>query len=264
MLGSSALQQHDRVEIRLFGPLAAGVALVIIGALSAVFLWAHSEDRGARQREELLVHNGIETRMDELESAAAAELIWDDAVKHLDNRYDAKWAQDNVGEYFSSNAHIERAFVIDKAGAAVFAMADGETVSPARYDAFAKPTAPLIAKVKAAEAARGRFKAAGRAKEMISKPIQASDLVMAGGAPFIVTATLVQPDYGEALPSGDRAPVVVTADAIDHGFLAVLSKRFLLTDARLGGKTAPGQASIVLRNARGETIMPLSWTPQKP
>ena len=76
--------------------------------------------------------------------------------------------------------------------------------------------------VRIAEAQRGVFAGRSRNRQMISKAIQSTSIVRYNGGFYILTATLVQPDFGTVLPTGPRASIVVTAKAIDGARPAVL------------------------------------------
>jgi len=90
---------------------------------------------------------------------------------------------------------------------------------------------------------------------------------MIDGNLTIVTATLVQPDFGTALPSWPGAPIVITEMQIDTPFLAQFSKRFLLKDVavRLPSQPAmPGRIEVPVTDERGKLQAYLAWTPLDP
>jgi GGDEF domain-containing protein len=102
---------------------------------------------------------------------------------------------------------------------------------------------------------------------MLSKPIQASALQLVNGTLAITTATLVQPDFGTALPAGPRAPIVVTAMPVNARFLALFSRRFLMESLHVRGLYAPrtaGEIEIAAQDDRGRTIAWLAWQPLDP
>lgn len=102
---------------------------------------------------------------------------------------------------------------------------------------------------------------------MISQPLQASGLKVIDGTLTILTATLVQPDFGTALPSGAKAPIVITTMKVDAPFLSLFSKRFLLdhVGVRLPGKTLPaGMTEIPAQDEAGHTLAYFTWTPLNP
>ena len=98
---------------------------------------------------------------------------------------------------------------------------------------------------------------------MISKPLQTSTLATVGGAPYILTATLVQPDFGNAYPRGARAPIIITGEALNGDFVKLMSRRFLLKDAHMGAVAAGSVAHVDLQKGR-RMIAALNWTPQEP
>ena len=90
--------------------------------------------------------------------------------------------------------------------------------------------------------------------------------VSIGGQTYIVSATLVQPDFGKVLPKGPRAPIVIAAKPIDAGMLKSFSRRYLLDNLLLLGPTAQpaGRSVIELRDMDGAVVATLSWVPRQP
>jgi signal transduction histidine kinase/ActR/RegA family two-component response regulator len=245
--------------------LALGSVLVT-GAL--LVQAAGSVDGISRRYEEAQLRNGLRARIAELQAAVVPQADWDDAVANLGNRYDAAWAQANVGAYFSQNSGFERAYVVGADDAPLFAMVGGETVAAARFTEVRAAAAPLIARVRAAEARRGPFAPRrSPSAQMISQPIQASTAAMVAGSPHILTATLVQPDFGAALPEGPRAPVVITAEAVDGAFRDKLAERYELASAQLhraGAAAAPDLARLEIRDDAQRTLAVLTWRARTP
>jgi signal transduction histidine kinase len=242
------------------------VALGVIAiAMASFWVMTQSADHAAKRREQILVDNGLAGRMQEAENAAMSETMWDEAVRNLDLKYDPAWAHANVGQYFNQTAGFEISYVLDGADKAIFAM-EGDTLKPATaFNRFALAAAPLLEKTRKAEAARGPFHFTPGDNKMVTEPIQASAIVSDSGRVYMLTATLVQPDFGRALPRA-RAPIVFTGEAIDAGFLKALSSRYLLDGLTMtspDAEIAPQDARVPLRNG-GTTLAVLRWAPQRP
>jgi diguanylate cyclase (GGDEF)-like protein len=261
-----AEKSREKIHLGFFAPLAAIAALALLTLVMSLFVWAASMDGATRRREEALVTAGIAARIQELEAAVMPEVMWDDAVANLDNRFDAEWAHENVGAYLHQTSGIDMAFVIDGEGRVLYASKNGELAPLTAYRDFAVTAAPLIAEVRRQEIARGplRHQANGA---MMARAIDHSVVQQIRGFPYVVSATLVQPDWGKAMPKGVRAPVAVTAEALDKDFLQVFERRFLLQDPHLtagGVKRRPGKAQVALPGPGGGAISTLVWTPQRP
>jgi diguanylate cyclase (GGDEF)-like protein len=254
-------------EAHLFWPLVllAFVAMVVAAA-SGLTLIAQF-DEAAVAREQIVVANGLRGKVGEVAHLTVTELDWDDAVRNLDNRFDPTWALHNIGEYFWQNDRFAASFILRPDGVPAFATWRGEAAPPDAYAPYAAEAAPLIATLRAAEARRGAL--AGKSARELSEapPILASTLATVGGSTCILTATLVQPDFGTALPKGSRAPIVINAMVIDADFLRALAARFLLQNLQLHAGTfhaEPAAAGITLANSRGEPVATLSWAPERP
>ena len=106
----------------------------------------------------------------------------------------------------------------------------------------------------------------GPSKTLVSAPVDANTVVRVGGTLYLVTAALVQPDFGHAVPSA-RAPVVVVGEAVDAAFLERFASAYMLQDVRLAaaGASTPARASTLpIRNYQGEMIAQLVWSPEAP
>jgi diguanylate cyclase (GGDEF)-like protein len=254
-------------EAHLFWPLVllAFVAMAV-AAISGLTLIAEF-DEASVVREQMVVANGLRGKVGEVAHLTVTELDWDEAVRNLDNRFDPSWALHNIGEYFWQNDRFAASFILRPDGMPEFAALRGEIAPPGAYTAYAPEAAPLIATLRDAEARRGAL--AGKSAKALSEapPILASTLARIGDSICILTATLVQPDFGTALPKGSRAPVVINAMAIDADFLHSLAARFLLQDLELHPgpfHAEPAAAGIALSTSRGESVAKLVWAPERP
>ena len=250
---------------RLFGGQrlwAIGLAvLVFVGGL---FGLAANVDVMARHREEAQTLNALHGRILEVGDQVVGNANWDEAVIHASNRLDAPWIAENIGSFFSQPGRFQFVYLLDANDRAVFAMDHGKVVSPDQYAGLAVAARGLVASVRAQEARRGPFKGRSKDGRLISQPIQDNDVAFYHGQIHILTATLVQPDFGTALPTGPRASIVVTGKAMDAGFMNSLEKRLLLSHVRLAPPEAAGAASIDLTNQHGDRLARIVWSPQHP
>jgi diguanylate cyclase (GGDEF)-like protein len=239
-------------------------ALVLLVAL-ALFL-IHRFDVVAAEREQVLVEHGFVRQIDELNAVIATQVDWDDAIRSLDHKFDAEWADFNVGNYLYTFNGFSHAFVLDPNEQPIYAAVNGERSALASFAPFADVTTRLIPAVRAAELRRGPFRQREGKNNIIIPPIQTTSSVQMAGVSYIVTATLVQPDFGKILPKGDRAPIVVTARPIDQALLSAFSARYLLNEPLLLPPTVQPdkRQQIVLRDADGAGLVALSWVPRAP
>src|SRR5690606_12496219 len=134
-----------------------------------------------------------------------------DAVAHTNAPLNRDWVATNIGAFLDQSLEFEGAILFDGDDTAVYAMRGGEEVESGVMPALSDVSAPLLAAVRMQEAARGTFPS-GDGNTVISTPIRASAAYRLAGQPFIVTATLIQPDFGTALPDRPRGAVLVTAE----------------------------------------------------
>ena len=255
-------------QLTVLSALAIWLATLLI---AAVFLLsrinvAREFDEVAATREQQVVANGIENLIDETARAAVSETVWDEAVANLDNEFSVEWAHENVGVYFSESEGFEAALVLNADDETVYAMRDGERASAGTVADLLEGVSGLVGNVRQQEAARGPLEPLIERGATMSSPLLASEVARIAGEPYILTAVLVQPDFGESMPLGDRAPIVITAEAIDDEVLARLTSQFLLQDGHLHerGPIEPDRAISQMRDSAGRVVATLDWAPPRP
>ena len=237
------------------------LAITLMGFLLGVRIFtAHVSDQKVAEREQALVRNGLAGLVAETASRVVGQTTWDDSVRNLGLRYDAAWTRKNIGRYLHDMSGFERTYVLNGVDQPIYAMAFGSDTALSSLAALRADAAPLVARVRHAETVRRQ------ASSTMAPPIQASAFMLVGGVPNIVTATLVQPDFGK-FPLPGRAPVVVTYEVMDTELLNRFSHRFLLGDLRprpAASPTPPGRVSVALADVARREILRLDWTPQSP
>ncbi len=246
--------------------------LAIIGGLALLLLTMGTHfavsafDRSSAIREQILVQNGIAQRIDEVAAMVVPQTTWDDATAHLDNRFDARWAAANIGKYLSQTDGIDLSYVIDRDNHVIFASRGGLESAKGTYPEIGGLADPLISKVRAQERARGPLRKLASGG-MISHAIQASSLNLIEGKLSILTATLVQPDFGTALPQSDRSPIVITSMHVNQDFLDAFARRYMLDGLHIrapGDPQRSGEVEIPARDNHGKTLAYLAWKPLDP
>lgn len=247
-------------------PLVVIASLTLLVLTMGVHFSVRAFDRQNVAHEQALARNGIAQRIEEVALLAIPQTMWDDAVANLDNRFDHGWADANIGKYLAQVAGFDSSFVLRADGGIAYAAVDGKVVPASDYAKVAATAAPLLKTVRSLEAARGPLRKAST-NAMIAAPIQANALHMVDGGMVVVTATLVQPDFGTALPRATGAPIVVTTMKIDPHFLEQFARRYQLEGLhllRLDQAALPGEISIAMRDHQKQRIAELAWTPANP
>lgn len=225
---------------------------------------AEDFDRVALQREQVVVENGLSSRVHEIGRQVIPQAVWDEAVLNLDNRFNRDWARDNVGTYLHVTNGFQFSWVLDAADRPIYGMDDGGDVPVSRFDQIAGPVAHIIAEVREAEALRASTAVVTTSGPQAAIVANAMDRV--GGELFILSATLVQPDFGKARITGRRAPVIITGRLMDQAFIDAFSRRYMLEGAHLhmvDSRSDPDQAHAGVSNPAGLTVATLDWIPQK-
>jgi len=242
--------------IALGGVVAIGVMTLTFGRMSADF------DRIVQKREERLAANGLNARLAEVSQQVLPQVVWDDAVRNLDNRFDEDWARDNIGLYLEATDGFGFSYILDHSDRPVFGMEGTRPVSAQRFEAIAPVASAVVSRVRRGESSRNPLRGIGPGNALMAGSFEQID-----GRLLIVSANLVQPDFGAFHISHSRAPIVVTGREIDGAFVNGFAQRYLMKDAHLhpGDATSEkGQAHAAIRDSRGRIVATLDWTPQQP
>ncbi|MBA4161879.1 MAG: bifunctional diguanylate cyclase/phosphodiesterase [Novosphingobium sp.] len=257
---------RDWRRARLFGPILAmtfgGLALLVV--LSNFLVQRF--DIVAAEQEQVLVEHGFARQLSELNAVVATQVDWDDAIAALDHKFDAEWVDFNVGNYLYTFNGFSHTFVLDRDERMLYAAVKGERRALGEFAKFETVARRLIPTIRRAEVARGPIRPRPGKNNIVIPPIQKNAIVQMEGTTYIVTATLVQPDFGKILPKGPRAPIVITAKPVDAAMLGAFSGRYLLDNLLLLDPTIllEGRQQIVLRNLDGTGLAALSWEPRQP
>ncbi len=246
-------------------PLIVIGLLVILAITASVHFGVKALDEESAAREQQLVRNGLELRVAEVAALVVPQVDWDDTVRNIDNAFDPAWTDENINEFLDHTYGFHAQYVVDANNVPVFA-ALGETTEIGIYRRVAGHVGDLLASVRRQEAARGAI-AKSSGPDPVSSAIQASGVKMIEGHLTILTATLVQPDFGKALPRGPRAPIVLTEMRVDEPFLAQFSKRFLLKDVYVrtpAQRAQAGRIEVPVKDEKGTVQAYLAWTPLEP
>jgi len=241
--------------------IAAATAALAVGVL----LYAAWEaDRSSLLRDETLVENGMAASIAEAGRRPIALTSWDEAVINLDNAFDLEWAKSNVGRYLTETERFEAAIVLDRDDRPIYAMRDGKTIELDTIVELRGAAAQLVARVREEERERRTLEQGPASADRMPDAIIASAVSRVGTELFVLSAIVVQPDFGRAVPRGDRSVVVVTGEAINSEFVTAFATRFLLADAHLADGMAqpkPGLAQLMLRDSEDKVVATLEWVP---
>jgi signal transduction histidine kinase len=249
--------------------LAWMLAAFLLASGLSVFWIVHSATRRtdeiAAAKEQRLAANGLELRKTEIRRAVMTETVWDDAVRNLDRRFNPTWAEANMATFFTETSGYALVVVVDAQDRPVltrFTHGDAAKAWPQVGDDAGR----MIASIRAREGRIRRPPRVGPSKSIISQAVDETTVVRIDGTPYLLTAALVQPDFGKASPSR-RAPVVLVGEAMDADFLKSFGAAYLLHDVRLAGAAPSGAdiaSSLPIRNRDGVVVARMSWRQESP
>ncbi|AQR62686.1 hypothetical protein BZG35_14300 [Brevundimonas sp. LM2] len=259
------MPQRARAKNEVWKVAGGGLlAIVLLGV--TLTRMSDSFDRVSREREQVLVDNGLASRVAEIGRGVVPQAVWDEAVVHLDNRFDRGWARDNIGTYLHVTDGFQFSWVLNAEDRPLYGMDGGRDAPLSAYKNLERPMAGLVARVRQAEALRITTTTPSQANKPMTA-LTASAIDRVGEDLFVLSATLVQPDFGTARIQGRRAPVVVTGHRVDQAFIDAFAARYMLTDAHLhldDARDEPGEAHASIADPRGTVVATVDWTPQRP
>lgn len=242
------------------------IVLLAFGLISG----AKFVDDLAQQREERLVANGLLVRSEAIRSCAIGQFTWDDAYKNIALKYNRKWAQTYIAEWYKDNCGLERVYIFDARGQLMDEFFNGAATAPTASKDTDELAAWLIKGVREAERNRGELRY-GSGAGPATQPIAKSAIGEAGGAPSIAVAGLVQLDFSSSeaqhgkLRAARSAPVVVGVGSINQAYLQWMTRNYLVKNLHLQGAAArlgpgPEDATASIVDYRGRPIGALLWT----
>jgi signal transduction histidine kinase/ActR/RegA family two-component response regulator len=245
------------------------VTILAVTALIVILLIAAGRiDSGAARHEEQLVANGLKLKDAALRNCIVPQTVWDETVTRLDHRYDPEWAATNIGQYLTTTCGAAQVFALGAEGKVLGAWTGGVTQPAQAPNYLEAGINDLIRSIRTREAARGVFPNRPAQAEMIAKPIDETNVVLTPAGPVVISASLVQPDFGSVLPRGARSPVVVTVQPIDAVFLDWLRSYFLIrsphADVWPFESTSAEFAKVEMSDRAGRPLVRFSWRYDQP
>jgi signal transduction histidine kinase/CheY-like chemotaxis protein len=256
-----------RAYFRRLWTAETGLFAVALGAIAAMMsviaVTATLVDGATLKTEQKLLSHGLAAKSAELLAMARPVAQWDAAVAHLANRFDVAWARSNIGADLSDRAGFDLIGVIGPSDRVVYAWKGRAGADPGVLYAARAGWEPLVAAVRAREAAQGPVAYDGH----MGTPIQAYGVSLLAGAPYIFTASLVQPDFGTVAAHRPKSAIIIAAQPIGAGFVATFSERYQLTQASLARNGAPqpaGMARLPINDTTGAPVVQFQWRPHRP
>ncbi|WP_421932809.1 ATP-binding protein [Phenylobacterium sp.] len=239
------------------------LAIVVAGGVAMLAYTAASVDQVQVQEERLLVARRVERTLEQIVTDISSASVWDDAYVRLGPNIDETWADENIGRYYAQYLHHDLSLIFDSQDHPVYAWRGEGRIVAEQLGAFPRDVAPLLARLRSEEQARGVSRA--------SKPYgleaerTTSGVVVSSGHYFLVGATSVTAETAGPAQRPGPAPIIVSARRMDGGFLKEMESNLRVAGARI---TPPGavktRASTSIVDANGFVVGDLAWTQKRP
>ena len=250
---------RNNIELKIFGLIVGMAVVMVLLAAGLLFTATRQADLRERQYEQTLVGNGLRQRGKEVQTSLNPYVIWDEAIRKLDNDFDLAWANQNIGTSIGGALGYSVVFVLDADNKPIYGHMNGTDVSPETFSLYAAQTQRLIDKVRAIET--------DPAKVAQMRAVHVSRVELIGREPVMITVSLVRPDL-KAKTRGPRAPLIVSGMPVASSVVKAFSERFLLKNARIeiipASEIKGENAQTLLGRAPDSRGIVLRWDPRKP
>ncbi len=243
--------------------------LIVLSIVAALMLFmggltmAYSMDKAAKEREQVLIANGLKAGILDLRKDIKIIASWDQALQHLE-RNDRQWAAEYVGRYFHEMAGFNYAFVLDHRNRLFFAAHEGVPQAADIYRPFTASMQRAIDMVRSRERQDDRRDLPANA---LRQPLAEHNIVKADGHVYVAIVTLVQSDFRRMQQIHDRAPIIIALHRVDGAFLKRIGIRYLEPGLSVRQVRMPGSsdlAQVDLHDDQGRYVATLEWAPGTP
>jgi signal transduction histidine kinase/ActR/RegA family two-component response regulator len=256
----TARRSHAAIR-RLLVLSFALVAVVLVGVTTLLTAGSRLLNELKVREDRSFITNAVERIGTRLVSDMTTVTLWDQAYRNLKPGVDLAWADKEIGAFYAINRGFDRTVVIDGHDAPFYAWVGKHRAEPAGQAQFLADAAPLVRKLRVAEAAhRGHAATPESTDPTLSET--AKGIMVSGGVRYLVGASLVTPsDFGGPR---DAAPavVVLTAQAFDPRILFSLRRMRVAEPNIVAASNAPASAPLI--DIRGRRVGAITWTPQHP
>ena len=232
-------------------PMAAILASSILSLIVAVAWLVVSQNEMSARREQQVVRAAVGAKVDFLRGLNHEYSVWNDAVEHVILRHDPRWLDDQIGNYLYLQRGIERVYVLDQTGAAVYGRSEGKPAAPTRVGALGS----------------GLGKAFG---DLTSKRLlgyaQLGGTTTIAGEPAIFSLSRIRPEKETLGATRAQPRYLLLIKHIDDDVVAELAETAQLPTLTVSlwpaGRDSAGAQTLTAYD--GSPVAYLAWHPQSP
>jgi diguanylate cyclase (GGDEF)-like protein len=266
-------RQYKRDLRRLMMSVAAAIIGFGVMLLAIIAYAGWSANASAVEREQQLVANALNRSITRALNEQKSVAWWDDAVTNItDRRIDFDFVDANFGYFLTDTYAHDEVYILNGAGAPVYAFFEEARQSPAIFETRAADLAPLMAEVMGSgpstlQSRPGVF-AQGDYRFLAGGGQGAKwggHILSIGGKAAVVAAMTIVPNVDTALARAEPH-VLVSISYIDEGFLSTIGQSLLLPDLALQPQAANanGVVSQSFVADDGVRLGELTWTAKRP
>ena len=248
----SGVQSSDHLGLRRVLTAALLVGALVLGGALGLFAYAsRTVDRVQRENEIALAGLRLGRMQEKTLEDVQSSAVWNDAVAGF-GRADAKWIQENFGDYYADYMGHDVTLAFDSAGQMILASRESEPVAAEVEAELTEVALPLVKALQASQPEGFGFDAAQH-RTLVAR---------VGDATYLLAVSTVVPE-DESVARPERDPVVVSARNIS-AVVASLSGDLALKDPLFLAEARAGQAALPVTDSTGKRLGVLAWTPDRP
>ena len=202
---------------------------------------------------------------------ASSNINWDDAVEHISVNFDKDWADANIGSYFIAVQGFDFVQLINANNEAIYHSVTASGLSDPDLAIIRRQMTSALSEVRRQEKERPSLRAGPLYKTFITTPIYQTRTVQVHGDHYIVTAMLVQPDFGRAA-APQRSAIAILGSRLEGkviddiaNILALRSPHLRVLTTDVDAASSSREAGLKLPGSvTDHTVTRVLWEPSRP
>ena len=233
--------------LKIFAPAcfaAAGIGLVMLYIVNAIFAEANSLDKEYTRRAAGAAVQAVQQRM---ENVARDNALWDDAIRNSYEPFNEPWAYEAWGVGTELGLY-NMAFIVNAEGKTIFSYENGKKMD--------KPIAAVFG--------NGLIRLVARLPQDKTTFATVSALFKRNKELYAVSAAPILPSSDAVSLPQERPNNLIFAKLIDGEMLATLAQQHVLDGLSFDREDKLSGDTLSLTDYDGETIGALTWTSRRP